>query len=478
MANVKRILCALVAVAMLFALAACGGDTSTTSSVETSSVGKTSSTGGQVLPDAPVIDETLPGLNSVDETIKTGVRLDSNGNLLYRPEDVGELDNPIVTSLIAPAPDDAYVDYCITWKEEAYGLEYDYDICSWADRDAKWVAAYVGGDAYDIIIRSNFPTTAVKGLLEPLDLHLPTNDTRYFDTPYTWKDHVYGISVLSLNYDFKDVSELHGVWYNADLFEDNGVTTPLELWENGEWTFDKFLETAEALTLDTDRDGLNDIWGWASWVKHMFTIGNGAKTLELTRDNIKLLWNTPAYINGLEYLVNALPYYQSNGGEKSFIEGKNAMWIERIQHAPKFSHDSPNCQINFEAVWVPFPKGPDGEGYLGLVTDGAEIQCIGKGSKNIEGAKVWICADLIKYEYVNDEDAPNMVGVSQEMLDRALTCSDKTVFDFYSKIGSLEKDMTRFWNDVPVLGPKAAIEKWTPSFEGQIDIVLKDTKVE
>ena len=70
-----------------------------------------------------------------------------------------------------------------------------------------------------------------------------------------------------------------------------------------------------------------------------------------------------------------------------------------------------------------------------------------------------------------------MVGVSQEMLDRALTCADKTVFDFYSKIGTLEKDMTQFWNDVPVLGPKAAIEKWTPKFEEQIKIVLQDTEV-
>ena len=478
MKMLKKLLCLFVTIAMLFALAACGGGDTTVSSADTSSVEETSSAGGQVLPDAPVIDDTVPGITSTDQSIKTGVRLDENGNLLYRPEDVGEISNPVVTGLIAPAPDDAWVEYNVTWKEEAYGIEYDYEVAAWADRDAKWVAAYVGGDPYDIIVRSNFPTTAVKGLLEPIDLHLPTNDTRYFDTPYIWKDHVYGVSVLSLNYDFKDVSELHGVWFNADLFEENGVTSPVELWENGEWTFDKFIEIAEDLTLDTDRDGMVDIYGWGTWVKHMFTIGNGAKTLELTRDSIELLWNEPAYINGLEYLIKALPYYASNGGESTFIAGKLAMWPERLQHAWKLSSSSSECKVNFEADWVPFPKGPDGEGYLGLVTKGAEIQCIGKGAKNIEGALVYICADIIKYEYVDDRDCPSMVGVTDEMLERALTCEDKTVFDFYSKIGTLEKQMTLFWNDVPTLGAKAAIEKHTPVFEDQIKIVLQDTEVE
>ena len=478
MKNITRLLSVVLALAMLFALAACGGNTDATGSVETSSVAETSSSGGQVLPDAPVIDETLPGLNSVDETITTGVRLDSNGNLLYRPEDVGELDNSFVTSLVSPAPEDEWLDYCVRWKEEAYGLEYDYDVAAWGERDMKWVAAYVGGDAYDIIIRSNFPTTAVKGLLEPLDLHLPTNDTRYFATPYTWKDHVYGISVLSLNYNFKDVGELHGVWYNADIFEENGVTTPLELWENGEWTFDTFIETAEALTLDTDRDGLNDIWGWTTWVKHMFTIGNGAKTLDLTRDNIELLWNEPAYINGLEYLVNALPYYMSNGGETSFTSGKVAMWVERIQHASKFSQDSPNCKINFEAVWVPFPTGPDGEGYLGLVSDGAEIQCIGKGAKNIEGAKVWICADICKFDYVEPTGATMMMGVEQDTLDMALAVEEYIMKDYFGNIGTMSNIMQKVWSESVTLGAKAAIEKYTPAMEEQIRIILADTSLE
>lgn len=94
----KKLLCLVLALTMLFSLAACGG-----------------------------------GKNDVDDG-KTGVRLDSKGNLLYKPEDVGELANPVVTGLISPAPDDDWYAQEIGWKEEAYGLEYDYDVCAWEER--------------------------------------------------------------------------------------------------------------------------------------------------------------------------------------------------------------------------------------------------------------------------------------------------------------------------------------------------------
>lgn len=473
MKTIKSLLCVVLAVAMLFALAACGGDTTATSSIETSSVADTSSTRSQItFEEKPIIDETVPGLASTDATLKTGVRLDENGNLLFRPEDVGELDNSIITSLITPAPEDEWILHNVTWKEEAYDVEFDYDVCAWADRDAKWVAAYVGGDSYDIITRTNFPTTAVKGLLEPIDLHLPTNDARYFQPTNIWNDHVYGVNVRCQNYNYVDVTEVFGIWYNADLFEENGLTTPLELWENGEWTFDAFIEAAEALTFDTDRDGIDDVFGWGTWCKKMFTVGNGAKTVDIKRDRVELTWNSSEYINGLEYLIKALPFAYKSGA--SFADGKIAMYIERLSHAKEFSPASSECAVNFTAEWVPTPVGPDGEGYMGLISTGAETQCIGKGAKNIEGALVWICADLIKYEYIDDTNNPAMNGVTDEMMQRALSCEDKMLADLYVYVGNLEQQMYKFWDDVTILGAKAAIEKYTPSFQGEIDILMKE----
>ena len=72
----------------------------------------------------------------------SGVRVDENGNLLYRPEDVGTLTNPVVTGLVSPPPDSAWLAYNVTWKEEAYNFDYAYDTCAWGERDYKWVSAY------------------------------------------------------------------------------------------------------------------------------------------------------------------------------------------------------------------------------------------------------------------------------------------------------------------------------------------------
>ena len=73
--------------------------------------------------------------------VNAGVRLDSKGNLLYLPEDVGEINNPVV-SLIIPALTDDYYESQIKWREDAYGIEAKIDNCTWEEREMKWVSAW------------------------------------------------------------------------------------------------------------------------------------------------------------------------------------------------------------------------------------------------------------------------------------------------------------------------------------------------
>ena len=481
MKTIFKLVCVLLAVTMLFAVSACGGGDTTTSSAEPSSVSDVSRD--------PNATASIPNIEDFSGTVsinpsdslsadkETGVRYDKDYNLLYKPEDVGELSNPIVKGLVSPAPDDEWYAQEIGWKEEAYGIEYDMDTCAWGEREMKWVAAFVGGSSYDVLTRVNFPTVVVKGLLEPLDEYLPIGDERYFAQQYVWGDHVYGMQAKATNYYYRDCGELYGVWYNADLFDENGLTSPLELWENGEWTFDALVEAAEKLTLDNDRDGVIDVYGWGTHKKDMFTIGNGAKTVEFSDGKIDLIWNDPAYIRGLEYIIEIAPYTNASSSY-SFAEGKLAMYGERIQNSRKFSKTSPEYNLNFEAVWVPFPKGPDGEGYAGSISTGAETVSIGKGAKNIEGAKVWICADICKFDYVSPEGATMMMGVDDTTLQRALSCEPHIIKDCFASIGNLQNQMYQVWDSMAQLGAKAAIEKYTPTFQEQIDIVLQDTNVE
>ena len=441
----KKLLCLVLALAMLFSLAACGG-----------------------------------GNNDKANDGKTGVRVDSKGNLLYKPEDVGELSNPVVTGLISPAPDDLWYAQEIGWKEKAYNLEYDYDICAWEEREMKWVSAFVSGTSYDVVQRINFPTTAIKGLLQPLDDLLPVDDTRYFERTAVWKGETYGVKALAKDYNFYDVSGVYGVWFNQDIFEDYGEKTPLEYWEDGEWTMENFINVAKNLTVDVDRDGVTDIYGISTWVNQMFTAANGASAITLDGDaGLVLTWNTPAYIKGLEYYLDAEPYMGHTGDStNAFIGGQAAMYVERIQHARTISSTSDECLTNFTADWVPFPKGEHGEGYMGDISTGSESCCIGKGAKNVEGALVFICADLCKYDYVPTDGATGMKGVSKEIVERARTCEGKFVEDVYKTVGNCDNLMWNVWTAIGTLGAGATVERFTNTFQKEIDTLLSETVVE
>ena len=154
------------------------------------------------------------------------------------------------------------------------------------------------------------------------------------------------------------------------------------------------------------------------------------------------------------------------------------MYGERVQNARQLSKTSPEYNISFEAIWVPFPRGEHGEGHKGSISTGAETICIGKGAKNIEGAKVWICADICKFDYVNAEDATMMMGVDEDMLERALSCEDKIITDYFNKIGNLDSQMWNVLSASKSAGPVAAIEKFTPSFQNQINILMAEKQYE
>ncbi len=81
---------------------------------------------------------------------------------------------------------------------------------------------------------------------------------------YRWEDRMYAIP--------RDYGN-QNVYYNADIFEADGIAPPPPNWEDTEWTFAKFLETAQALTKSAD--GRTEQWGflvnraqrpWASWL--------------------------------------------------------------------------------------------------------------------------------------------------------------------------------------------------------------------
>ena len=54
------------------------------------------------------------------------------------------------------------------------------------------------------------------------------------------------------------------MYYNKSMFDEAGETYPTDLFDKGEWDWNKMLELAETLTIDSNRDGTPEQYGLAN----------------------------------------------------------------------------------------------------------------------------------------------------------------------------------------------------------------------
>lgn len=153
--------------------------------------------------------------------------------------------------------------------------------------------------------------------------------------------------------------------YNAEMIKDAGLTDPRELYENGEWTWEKFAEYCTKLTKDTDNNGETDIYGYGGDLQmtiQEFLASNNA--ILVNNDGTQGLTDakvleTFTYLGELysEKKV-ARPvvddYYEGLYGwiNKQNAFGPTKLWV--LQTGAK--------DIDFEYHIVPFPQGPNGTG--------------------------------------------------------------------------------------------------------------------
>ncbi len=125
----------------------------------------------------------------------------------------------------------------------------------------KALAEFSAGTAPDItwLPGASYAAYAEKNILVDIMPYLEASDDLGVDNfyPNLMDEMIHEGALYGLP---RDVSTMV-IYYNQDLFEANGLQTPRELSEAGNWNWDTFLESAQVLTEDTDGDGINDTWG-------------------------------------------------------------------------------------------------------------------------------------------------------------------------------------------------------------------------
>ena len=133
--------------------------------------------------------------------------------------------------------------------------------------------AVAGGETYDIIAMHGnyYPNLITADLLEPLDSYIAEVDMFDSEHPenggfsetvinsFRFNGQTYAVGGASAVYNYI-------LCYNKLLFEQAGLEDPYELYQNGEWTWDKFYEMGTSVTDIANQMGFLEAPGLYEWL--------------------------------------------------------------------------------------------------------------------------------------------------------------------------------------------------------------------
>jgi hypothetical protein len=163
--------------------------------------------------------------------------------------------------------------------------------------------------------------------------------------------------------------------FNKQMLDDANLEDPRDLYERGEWTWDKFIEYCQALTQDTDGDGNYDQYGYCGYEYETFEnlmMSNGATIAEGTTQTL----DSAAVGEALQMLSDMYNKYDfcypydyegspSDSMRNQYVQGNVgffpiAAWIEGGNNDYDWDGDGSD-ELPFDVVYVRWPVGPSGD---------------------------------------------------------------------------------------------------------------------
>lgn len=235
-------------------------------------------------------------------------------------------------------------DITISWVEIPSG-----------DTVSKLSAGVMAGDPVADVMAINansaLPQLAQSGAILPLEDYFDFDDPKWPDN----LEQVAGFDGHIWGY-FTKADSTHGVWYNRSLLEREGLPDPYELQERGEWTWDAYLDIAQAAQKDTDGDGKIDQFGIAMGypLESHFIWSNGGKIVERVGGEYRFVLDSPEALEALDFVGNLwrLGLVQRNG-EGLFISGQAALFGGEAWAGKTFLNN-----MQDDVGFVFYPRGP------------------------------------------------------------------------------------------------------------------------
>ena len=372
----------------------------------------------------------------------------------------------------------------VDWWRDTVGGNFDLQVYAADIYPTKLLAMTAAGNSPEIVMvdqRGWMPRLAVQNVLMPTDDLVETSELLDFEKQVyddlSWNGKHYAIGVNG--------TWAQCLWYNKTMFENAGLTTPREYWDQGNWTWDTFLDVAKELTADTNRDGQIDQWGWASWSMEVWPSSNNT-TMTKVNDNatVDVVWDDQSFVESAQFQADLINKYQVQPPDTSFhVNNYKAGKVAMSAGANDFVRTYCNGMTD-EVDNAPLPLGPNQDPknpqYIGY----SLFYGIGNGCDNVKGVTTFMHK---LREVTTDIKTKNQIepGSSYSYLtaEQIKTCEyvdSLARINYESGFGDWENLRWNFWtdilfNNVPV---STALSSYKPVLENEIQTTINSTPAE
>jgi hypothetical protein len=476
----KKIVSAGLVATMAFSLAACGGTDSGDSG--TAGTGTTSSDTGSTT-------GTTSGGDATGTTTANGfTRTDSDGNRLfyigswwtqhYDSADTDLTASDDYNNAIDQEGDDestlaqnainrqvAEAKFANVAKlEEKYGCKFYWQNLTYAGVQESITTSVLAGtpdaDIYLVDTGMAIPAQA-NGLAVDLKTVLPEDADVFTDqNVISYLDLGDGKACILKRVEAQSqVEATYPLAFNKQMLDDNNLEDPRDLYERGEWTWDKFIEYCQVLTQDTDGDGQIDQYGYCGYEYETFEnlmMSNGATIAVGTSQSLdsSQVGEALQMLSDMYNVYNICYPYDYDGSPSDSMRNQYtqgnvgffpiAAWIESGNDDYDWNDDG-SSELPFDVIYVRWPVGPSGdqETNAGKNSTSGEFYIIPAGLSDTETVYNFL------YDYWNWMDG-----------DYSLRDSKETLNWWYGVTGRDDETQTANFNVMNDCGSHTELDLW------------------
>lgn len=403
MRSTKKIMALCLATAMIAGMTGCDESAPATS-------GGNAAVGGTTAPAATPATTTTTGTTAdPDENAATDEKAKDIASADFAPDGKAG-----VVKFLGYYDITTGSDQYLVFQTEEWGGTIEYSSCSSGPAYFEKLGTLIAADdSPDLVTYEwlSFPGGMSKNMYEPLDDYIDYNTTLWADMKESIEDFAFDGKHYYYPYKIKNYFALN---YNRKTVEEAGLTDPMQLYKQGNWTWDTW---REMMINFCNQDDTHVGYCSTSDVFSSFVATTGSNFVNVSNGEITNNMNEANVTRAMEFVENLYRdglLYQKELGDWVSPElwAANADQILFLGMEPEWCYSAATDQIQnpagvendiFDKVsdfaFVPFPRDPNADKYYQAYDTFGYM--VPKGAKNIKGAVDWIYCNRV---YETDEN--------------------------------------------------------------------------